>query len=148
MTLISLSGGYWNSCLSDSDSLSVCVNLWSCCQLRRLRVRLIRKHTWNSKVAPENKVHRARESMRACVVQYPGCAVNSVGIFLLAGGQSHVGDRLHRVSQGQQHLALLKHTRTGGGRGRKCLTMTLMVFKVDTAGMRNWWSFDPHHHHA
>lgn len=44
---------------------------------------------------------------RGKLVEYLGSAVDVIGIFLVTGGQSNVGDVLHGVGQGQQHLAFL-----------------------------------------
>lgn len=48
------------------------------------------------------------------IVKYLGSAVDVVGIFLLTRRQCDVGDVLHWVGQGQQHLALLN--RQNGGK--------------------------------
>lgn len=75
-----------------------------------------------------------------CVVQYPGCAVYSVRIFLLAGGQSDVGDRLHRIGQGQQHLALLNTQNRG-----HMFNLDPDGFKADIAGIADLLTPPPKH---
>lgn len=48
-------------------------------------------------------------------VKYLGSAVDVIRIFLVTRSQCDVGDVLHRVGQGQQHLALLKRQHWGEG---------------------------------
>lgn len=88
------------------------------------------------------QVHKETKAPR--VVKYLGCAIDSIRVFLLAGGQSNMGDRLHWVCQGQQHLALL-NTQERGGPTHINLTLTPKVFYADVTGMQGWSSFNPPH---
>lgn len=69
--------------------------------------------------------------MEKSTVKYLGSAVDIIRIFLLTSSQCDVGDVLHWVGQGQQHLALL--IRQNGGK-RQMFNPNYLSSKKQVAG--------------